>query len=86
MTFVSSEMPFFSNWDEFAKAVEMLYAASRNRCRFVTKYSNELGELNLKVTDDCVCLRYSSKSVQDVKRLEKLTNSLMRQMTARDVK
>ncbi|VDN52505.1 unnamed protein product [Dracunculus medinensis] len=73
-------MTYFTNWEEFAKAVERLFLSDPNRCRFVTKYDHKNGKLVLKMTNDIVCLQYSTELLQDVKRLEKLTATLMRQI------
>lgn len=76
-------MTYFTSWEEFSKAVERLYAANPNRCRMVTKYKHADGKLVLKMTDDVVCVQYSTDQLQDVKRLEKLTSGLMRQMVTK---
>ncbi|KAE9549148.1 hypothetical protein FO519_007634 [Halicephalobus sp. NKZ332] len=76
-------MTFFSSFEEFAKAVEKLYGVSGNRCRFVTKYKHDEGKVVLKFTDDVVCLQFSSDQQQDLKRLEKLTATLMRNITVK---
>uniref|UniRef100_A0A0N5AZN2 Signal recognition particle 9 kDa protein n=1 Tax=Syphacia muris TaxID=451379 RepID=A0A0N5AZN2_9BILA len=76
-------MTYFTNWEEFGKAVERLYASNSSRCRFVTKYDHKKGKMILKMTDDVVCLQYSTDQVQDLKRLEKLTATLMRNMVAK---
>ena len=77
-------MTYFASWEEFTKAVEKLYSANPNKCRFVTKYSHKEGRLVLKMTDDIICLQYSTDQVQDAKRLEKLVSNLMRQMVTKD--
>ncbi|VDP43836.1 unnamed protein product [Soboliphyme baturini] len=77
-------MTYFTCWEEFAKAAEKLYVSSANRCRLVTKYSHQLGKLVVKITDDATCLQYSTEHAQDVKKLEKLTSNLMRQMACRE--
>ena len=51
--------------------------------RFVTKYKHDEGKLILKFTDDVVCLQFSSDQQQDLKRLEKLTATLMRNITVK---
>uniref|UniRef100_A0AC34FZL6 Signal recognition particle 9 kDa protein n=1 Tax=Panagrolaimus sp. ES5 TaxID=591445 RepID=A0AC34FZL6_9BILA len=71
-------MTFFSSYEEFAKAVERLHSVSGDRCRFVTKYKHNDGKVVLKFTDDIVCLQFSTDQQQDLKRLEKLTATLMR--------
>uniref|UniRef100_A0A915L853 Signal recognition particle 9 kDa protein n=1 Tax=Romanomermis culicivorax TaxID=13658 RepID=A0A915L853_ROMCU len=77
-------MTYFTSWEEFAKAVEKLYGASPDKCRFVTKYRHKDGKLVLKMTDDTVCLQYTTDQAQDVKKMEKLTSNLMRHMVTKD--
>ncbi|KAK0417195.1 hypothetical protein QR680_012873 [Steinernema hermaphroditum] len=74
-------MTYFTSWDEFARAVEELYAGKPQKCRFVVKYDHKKGKMVLKMTDDVKCLQYGTDQLQDVKRLEKLTGSLMRSIT-----
>ncbi|CAI2348470.1 unnamed protein product [Caenorhabditis sp. 36 PRJEB53466] len=71
-------MTYFTSWDEFAKAAERLHSANPEKCRFVTKYNHTKGQLVLKLTDDIVCLQYSTNQLQDVKKLEKLSSTLLR--------
>lgn len=73
-------MPYFNSWDEFAKAVEQLYLASPNTSRFVIKYVHSKGSMVLKMTDDVTCLMYRTDQLQDLKKLEKLDNTLMQLM------
>ncbi|CAD6188316.1 unnamed protein product [Caenorhabditis auriculariae] len=75
-------MTYFTNWEEFSKAAERLQAANPEKCRFVTKYTHREGRLVLKFTDDVVCLQYSTNQLQDVKRLEKLSSSLLRNIVS----
>ncbi|CAJ0578947.1 unnamed protein product, partial [Mesorhabditis spiculigera] len=75
-------MTYFNSWDEFAKSVERLYSVNPSKCRFSTKYNHTNGKLVLKMTDDIVCLQYSTDQAQDVKRLEKLTGTLMRHIAS----
>lgn len=75
-------MPYFKHWDEYSKAVEQMYMSNPSRCRLVVKYRHCDGSMVLKMTDDSSCLMYRTDQLQDIKRLEKLTNSLIRQMTS----
>ncbi|CAI9730136.1 signal recognition particle 9 kDa protein-like [Octopus vulgaris] len=79
-------MTYISNWDEFAKAVERIYLADPMKCRFVIKYRHCDGVLKVKLTDDSVCVQYKTEHAQDIKRLEKLTNQLMRHMALKEGK
>ncbi|XP_052700462.1 signal recognition particle 9 kDa protein-like isoform X1 [Crassostrea angulata] len=78
------KMTYLTSWEEFAKAAERLYLNDPQKCRFVTKYRHCDGKLNVKVTDDHVCLQYRTEHAQDVKKLEKLTNQLMRHMASKE--
>ena len=76
-------MTYIDNWEDFAKAAEQLYLNNPSKSRFTTKYRRCDGNLILKMTDDKVCLKYRTDQAQDVKKLEKLNNILMRHMTAK---
>lgn len=49
----------------------------------MTKYDHKKGKMILKMTDDVVCLQYGTDQLQDVKRLEKLTATLMRHIVSK---
>lgn len=75
-------MPVVTSWDEFSKAAERLYLADPMKVRFTVKYRHCDGKLQVKVTDNQTCLQYLTEHSQDVKRIEKLTNLLMRHMAS----
>lgn len=79
-------MTYIPNWEEFAKAAERIYLTDPMNCRFVIKYRHCTGELKVKITDDTVCVQYRTEHAQDIKRLEKLTNQLMRHMASKEGK
>ncbi|KAH7698841.1 signal recognition particle protein [Aphelenchoides avenae] len=76
-------MTYFTNWEEFAKAAERLYDSNPEKCRFVTKYMHKDGKLVLKMTDDVTCVQYGTDQLQDLKRLEKLVGTIMRNATSK---
>ena len=76
-------MTYIDNWEDFAKAAEQLFLSNPSKSRFTTKYRRCDGNLVLKMTDDKVCLKYRTDQAQDVKKLEKLNNVLMRHMTGK---
>ncbi|XP_071832335.1 signal recognition particle 9 kDa protein-like [Apostichopus japonicus] len=76
-------MPYIASFEEFAKAAERLYLQDPSRVRVVTKYRHCEGKLIVKVTDDQVCLLYRTEHAQDLKKLEKLTSQLMRNMVSK---
>ncbi|XP_065833789.1 signal recognition particle 9 kDa protein-like [Oscarella lobularis] len=85
MTCVSLQhsMPFVSSWDEFARTAEQLYLANPYKTRFVVKYRHCDAKMILKITDDVACIKYATDQAQDVKRLEKLNNTLLRLMVSK---
>ena len=77
-------MPFMTNWDEFARAAELLYEQEPAKTRVCLKYRHQDGKLVFNVTDDAVCLKYLAVYAQDVKKIDRLTGQLMRLMASRD--
>uniref|UniRef100_A0A4W3JDT2 Signal recognition particle 9 n=1 Tax=Callorhinchus milii TaxID=7868 RepID=A0A4W3JDT2_CALMI len=55
-----------------------------SQVRVVIKYRHCDGILAMKVTDDVVCLQYKTDQAQDVKKVEKFQNQLMRLMVSRE--
>ncbi|KAI8846822.1 signal recognition particle, SRP9/SRP14 subunit [Chytridium lagenaria] len=78
-------MVYIDNWDEFQKAVEDLYMNAPKRSRFVVKYRHCDGDLVLKISDGPSTIKYRTDRQQDIKKLEKLTMSLMLKMQRRKV-
>ena len=82
-------MTFLDNWEEFEKAAERLYLQDPMKVRYSTKYNHSAGYLELKMTDDAVCLQvfllsfyhfvsqYKSDAAADVKKMEKYTRHLL---------
>jgi len=52
--------------------------------RYVTKYRHVDGKLELKVTNDRVCLKFLTDQQQDLKRIDKLNNLLLTHMVGID--
>ncbi|KAM4040750.1 signal recognition particle 9 kDa protein [Anomaloglossus baeobatrachus] len=77
-------MPYYRTWEEFTRAAEKLYQADPMKARVTLKYRHCDGSLRMKVTDDVVCLLYSTDQAQDVKKIEKFHSQLMRLMVARE--
>ncbi|XP_078491903.1 signal recognition particle 9 kDa protein-like [Ciona intestinalis] len=73
-------MTYIETWEEFCKATERLYQSDPNKVRYNIKYRHCDGKMVLTVTDDQVRLQYAASHAQDVKKMEKLTSSLMRMM------
>ncbi|XP_007896417.1 signal recognition particle 9 kDa protein [Callorhinchus milii] len=77
-------MTYIQNWEEFIKAAEKLCLSEAMKVRVVIKYRHCDGILAMKVTDDVVCLQYKTDQAQDVKKVEKFQNQLMRLMVSRE--
>jgi signal recognition particle subunit SRP9 len=74
------EMTYLKSWEEFEKAAERLYFQDPMKVRYTMKYTHSKGCLSVKITDDVDCLQYKTEIVQDLKKVEKFINNLMRHM------
>ncbi|KAI8138097.1 signal recognition particle 9 kDa protein [Fennellomyces sp. T-0311] len=74
---------YISNWDEFQKAAEELYAASPERTRYVSGFRHVDGELILKVTNDQTIIKFKTNQQADLKKFTMLNLSLMSKMQNR---
>ncbi|KAH7940491.1 hypothetical protein HPB49_000502 [Dermacentor silvarum] len=81
----------FKSTRKFALHVLHVFISASEACtrslqmvRFTVKYRHCDGKLQVKVTDNQVCLQYLTEHSQDVKRIEKLTNLLMRHMASKE--
>ncbi len=54
------------------------------QARYNIKYHHAAGTLEMKMTDDVVCLQYKTDAAQDVKKMEKFVNNLMRHMASKE--
>ena len=54
------------------------------QARFVTQYDHSKGSLGMKMTDDVVCIQFKTDAAQDVRRMEKFVNNLMRHMASKE--
>jgi len=54
------------------------------QARYNLKYHHASGQLEMKMTDDIVCLQYKTDAAQDVKKMEKFVNNLMRHMASKE--
>nr|CAD7200069.1 unnamed protein product [Timema douglasi] len=79
-------MTFLKSWEEFEKAAERLYLQDPMKVRYTMKYVHKDGSLTLKLTDDVVCLQYKTEILQDLKKVDKLVNNLMRHMASKEHK
>lgn len=77
-------MTFLTSWEDFEKAAERLYLQDPMKARYVIQYDHQKGCLCMKMTDDVVCIQYKSDAAQDVRRMEKFVNNLMRHMASKE--
>ena len=77
-------MTVLTTWEDFEKAAERLYLQDPLKARYVLKYHHAAGQLEMKMTDDVVCLQYKTDAAQDVKRMERFVNNLMRHMASKE--
>lgn len=78
-------MTFLTSWEDFEQAAERLYLKDPMKCRFTQKYNHAAGCLVMKMTDNAVCLQFKTEEAQDVKKMEKFVNNLMRHMASKEV-
>ncbi|KAJ1521217.1 hypothetical protein ONE63_002903 [Megalurothrips usitatus] len=75
-------MTYLKSWEEFERAAERLYLQDPMKSRFTMKYVHSKHIVCLKMTDDVVCLQFKTDMLQDVKKIEKFSNNLMRHMAS----
>ncbi|KAI8099324.1 signal recognition particle, SRP9/SRP14 subunit [Halteromyces radiatus] len=76
---------YITNWDDFQKAAEDIYASSPDTTRYVHTFHGAAGELVLKVTNDQTVVKYKTNQATDLKKFIKLNLSLMEQMQNKPV-
>ena len=64
--------------------VHKISLTCRHQVRYSTKYNHSEGCLVVKMTDDVVCLQYKTDAAQDVKKMDKFVNNLMRHMASKE--
>ena len=77
-------MPLIESLDTFVAEAEKLYAEHPDHTRYVSKYRHVDGKLELKVTNDRVCLKFVTDQQQDLKRIDKLNNLFITYMCGKD--
>ena len=70
--------------DAFVAEAEKLYVEHPDHTRYVVKYRHVDGKLELKVTNDRVCLKFVTDQQQDLKRIDKLNNLFLTYMCGKD--
>jgi len=71
---------YVTDFDQFFEAAQKLFLQSPST-RYSIKYRHQDGKMVLKVTDDQVCIKYRTDQLDDLKKIEKLNNLFVRQMT-----
>jgi len=77
-------MTFLNSWEDFEMAAERLYLQDPMKVRYSMKYNHSKGALEMKMTDDIVCLQYKTDAAQDMKKMDKFVNNLMRHMASKE--
>jgi len=77
-------MTFLESWEEFEQEAERLYLQNPKQCRFTHQYNHSAGLLKMKMTNNHVCLQYKTDAAQDMKKMEKFINNLMRHMASKE--
>eukprot|EP00035_Acanthoeca_spectabilis_P021833 m.440482 g.440482 ORF g.440482 m.440482 type:complete len:80 (+) comp18525_c0_seq1:248-487(+) len=73
------------DWDSFAKQAEALVLAEPVRTRVTTKHRPTEASVEMKVTDDRVCLKYVGDSVTDLKKILAFSSTLNRHFLTAEV-
>lgn len=77
-------MTLLKSWEEFEKAAERLYLQDPSKVRYTMKYVHSKNHLILKMTNDAVCLQFKTEIAQDVRKIDKFINNLMRHMASKE--
>ena len=77
-------MTVMTSLEAFAAEAEKLYVENPDHTRYIAKYRHCDGKLELKVTNDRVCLKFVTDQQQDLKRIDKLNNLFLTYMCGKD--
>ena len=77
-------MPYIDSLETFVAEAEKLYVEHPEHTRYVAKYRHVDGKLELKVTNDRVCLKFETDQQQDLKRIDKLNALFLSYMCGKD--
>ncbi|KAL1518266.1 hypothetical protein ABEB36_001912 [Hypothenemus hampei] len=78
------KMTFLKSWEEFEKAAESLYLQDPIKVRYTMKYVHSKNHLVLKMTDNVVCLQFKTEVAQDLRKIDKFINNLVRHMVSKE--
>ena len=77
-------MPYIDSLETFVAEAEKLYVEHPEHTRYVAKYRHVDGKLELKVTNDRVCLKFETDQQHDLKRIDKLNALFLSYMCGKD--
>ncbi|KAF2881290.1 hypothetical protein ILUMI_24890 [Ignelater luminosus] len=77
-------MTFYNSFEEFEKAAEALYLQSPDKVRYSVKYTHSKNLVIMKITDNAICCQFKTEIAQDVKKMDKFINNLMRHMVSKE--
>ena len=75
-------MPAVESMEDFMRAVDEFMTSNPDSTRVCLKYRHCDSKLSMKVTDDRNLVQYKTTSLQDVKKVEKLTSQTIRTMAS----
>lgn len=70
----------YETQEEFSHQLGPLIEEHGQKVRLVLKYHHIKGELNIRSTDDEVCLKYTTRKLKDIHEGERLLMKAMAQM------
>jgi len=76
-------MPYKNVWEDFEKEAEKLYLQNPSKVRYTMKYVHSKNVLILKMTDNTECLLYKTEAQQDIRKINKFVENLMRHMASK---
>eukprot|EP00803_Ostreobium_quekettii_P002759 evm.model.scf_233.4 EVM.evm.TU.scf_233.4 scf_233:112446-113270(+) len=65
---------YLRSWESFASQAEELYRKDPLGTRYLMKYRHCDGKLELKVTDDRTCLKFTTDQQSDLQAIERFNN------------
>jgi len=77
-------MTWVDSIETFCADAEKLYLEHPDHTRLTMKYRHVDGKVELKVTNDRVCLKFLTDQQQHLKRIDKLNNVLLTYMVGKD--
>lgn len=76
-------MVYVTDWEDFQNAAKELYGKEPRKTRVLLRFRE--GKVNVKVTDDVVCIKYKTENPSDLRRIENLIGTFAKWMSQKDV-